>query len=134
MSIHPSNHSNGCSTVSVLQGPAVTPRYQIMRGTPPSHAKSAAASGSPASLGTAGVMDAGATLVARPGSASTVTDLVREAIKAAETAGDATNCFGEVREADAGFSEDDLLDITEDSERCINGPLFDSTLPYVFYS
>lgn len=59
-------------------------------------------------------MDAAGVLVARPGTASTVTDLMREAIEAAETAGDATECFGEVREADVGFGEDDLLDITED--------------------
>lgn len=74
----------------------------------------------------------GAAFVARPGIASTVTDLMREAIEAAETAGDATECFGEVREADVGFGEDDLLDITEDSERCSNGPLFDFNLPCVY--
>lgn len=53
-------------------------------------------------------------IAARPGSALTVADLVREAMEAAEAAEYEPDTYGEVREANEGFSEDDLLDFTED--------------------
>ncbi|OEH79870.1 hypothetical protein cyc_02228 [Cyclospora cayetanensis] len=54
-------------------------------------------------------------IAARPGSASTVADLVREAMEAAEAAErNPESSYGAVREADEGFAEDDFLDFTED--------------------
>lgn len=56
-------------------------------------------------------------IAARPGSSSTVADLVREAMEAAEAAEATdpdTDFYGAAREADQGFSVHDLLDFTED--------------------
>lgn len=58
-------------------------------------------------------------IAARPGSSSTVADLVREAMEAAEAAEATeaeTDFYGAARESEHGFSVHDLLDFTEDSE------------------
>lgn len=53
-------------------------------------------------------------IAARPGSSSTVADLVREVMEAAETADQEADSHGAARATDEGFSVHDLLDFTED--------------------
>ncbi|KAL8269971.1 hypothetical protein Esti_006105 [Eimeria stiedai] len=109
--------SSSSSNLGGLRAPALTPRPSpVNRGGPPVGAPpaGAAASASPGAATAAGAALEAVHIAARPGSASTVADLVREAMEAAEAAEQEPPSYGDVREADEGFAEDDMLDFAED--------------------
>lgn len=108
--------STNSSSIVGLQGPPLTPRLpQISRGPSQGPPKSAATPTAAPGVTVATAHIDAVQVPARPGSASTVADLVREAIEAGEAAEYEPDSYGVIREADEGFAEDDLLDFTEDS-------------------
>ncbi|KAL8428478.1 hypothetical protein ACSSS7_007205 [Eimeria intestinalis] len=117
-----SSSSNSSSNLGSMRAPALTPRPSpVNRAGPPGGAPPAGAATSPAPAAAAAAASGVSTasleavqIAARPGSASTVADLVREAMEAAEAAEQEPPSYGNVREADEGFAEDDLLDFAED--------------------
>lgn len=115
-----SNGSGVSSSANALRiSPLASRQPQPNRGAPQGASKPAGVMGGAAAAGASPVSAApieAVQIAARPGSASTVADLVREAIEAAEAAEYDADSYGEAREADEGFAEDDLLDFTEDSE------------------